>query len=96
MEHTDIASRIEECVNNLYTATNNEDIKVINETLSNFISIDNFQYLKMLMYKSSFSNVKFYAANALTNLITENYLTIELSEKIEMYDNLLSYIVNIV
>ena len=93
MDDSNLILEIEECCDNLYKATNNQTIQEINQILSNFISLKNFDKLKVLLYQSSSKNAKFYAANALTNLITENYLSVEISVKLEMYENIMNFIV---
>ena len=93
MVDSNIVHKIEECCNNLYKATNNQTVQEINAILSNFISFKNYDLLKVLLYQSTSKHAKFYAANALTNIITENYLSVGIEDKIEIYENLIAFIV---
>ncbi len=92
----DVVLKIEEYCNMLDNkSAKNDDIQEMNRVLTEFSSHQNFYYLKHLLFNSLSPKAKFYAANSLITIITQNYLTIPLSDKIEIYDSLLSYIVNI-
>ena len=95
MDNENIINEIEENVNKLYSSTKNEEIHIINEILTKYIQIENFDLLKALLYKQSSNFSKFYASNALITIITNNYLTIKLNDKIEIYDNLINFIVKL-
>jgi len=75
-------------------SSNPEDIKNSDEQLTKFIKFENFEILKLILYQSTYSQAKFYASNSMTTIITQNYLSVSLNDKIEIYDNILMYMVN--
>jgi hypothetical protein len=92
-----IVMKIEEYCNMLDNkSAKAEEIQNMNRILTEFSSFQNFPYLKMLLYQSSSQKAKFYAANSLINIVTQNYLTITLEDKEEMYTSVLEYIVKII
>jgi hypothetical protein len=91
MEHLSV---LEEFCEKLNSGRNSLEIKEANDFLTSFVTLANFQTLKILLYKSNLSSAKFYAANSLTQLITQNYLTVDLDQRREIYDSILMYIVS--
>jgi hypothetical protein len=88
-------AKIEECCNMLDNKSiRPEDINSCNLILTNFASLRNFNTLKFLLYKTNSHKAKFYALGSIQNLITQNFLSIELSDKIEIYEYLLNYLVS--
>jgi hypothetical protein len=95
-EDIQIVMKIEEYCNMLDNKSiQAEEIQNMNRVLSEFSNFQNFPYLKMLLYQSSSQKAKFYAANSLINLVTQNYITVTLEDKEEIYTSVLEYIVKI-
>lgn len=89
-------SEVEKCCNSLDgKSAQSEEIMKINAYLTAFMKFENYENLKVILYQSSSPKAKFFAANALISLITQNYLSISLTDKIQMYDSLVDYIVSI-
>lgn len=87
-------AKIEELCNMLDNKSiRSEDIKNFNLILTDFASIKNFSSLKFLLYSTQSPKAKFYASSSLQNLITQNFLSVEINDKIEMYEYLLNYMV---
>ena len=87
-------AKIEECCNMLDNKSiSSEDIKNCNLILTNFASLRNFNTLKLLLYNTNSPKAKFHALSSIQNLITQNFLSVELSYKIEIYEYLLNYMV---
>lgn len=95
-EDIQIVMKIEQYCNMLDNkSVQPDDIQNMNRVLSDFSTFQNFHYLKMLLYQSSSQKAKFYAANSLINLVTQNYLTVTLEDKEGIYTSVLDYIVKI-
>ena len=96
MEQSEILTKIESLCNLLDSKSCKlEDIQNMNKILTEFMIFENFKILKPLLYNSSSLKAKFYAANSLINIMTQNYLSIEISDKIEIYDYIFDYLVRL-
>ncbi len=96
-QEVQIVMKIEEYCNMLDNKSAlTEEIHNMNKILTEFANFENYEYLKMLLYHSSSAKAKFYAANSLLSILTQNYLTISLEDKEQMYISLLTYIVNLI
>lgn len=91
-----IYKEIECHINNLYvpspTITN---IANANSYLLSFISMGNFSHLKRILFDSTNANLRIYAGNGLTDLITKYYLSLPLNEIEEIYSYLVSNLVSL-
>jgi hypothetical protein len=88
-----ILQKLSETCDKLYTSGNSHEIQAINTELSNLIDFKNFELFSSLLCNSTSIYAKFFAANALKTLITDNYLSIPDNAKITIYENLLTIIV---
>jgi hypothetical protein len=92
---TTLIQKIEEYCTKFYSPKNNSERCEADEFLTKLMQIENFEIFKQLLYNANSTYAKFYAANSLIILITNNYHTIKLLDKLEIYDSVLKYIVSI-
>jgi hypothetical protein len=96
MENSEVISKIESvCCLLDSKSCNLDEIQKMNKLLTDFMSLENFKFLKLILFNSNSLQAKFYAANSLINITTEYYLTVEISEKIEIYEFIFNYLVKI-
>lgn len=94
--HIDPITQLEAYCNLLDSkSVNSVDVKRMNEYLTQFMTYGNYESLKLILSTSESAKAKFYAANSLFNIMTSNYLTIEITDREGLYDFLLNFIVNI-
>ncbi len=94
MDNSQMISKIESFCLLLDNKTSNlDEIQKMNKILTEFKTLENYKLLKILLFNSKSLQAKFYAANSLISVTTENYLSVEISEKIEIYEFIFNYLV---
>ena len=93
MENDKIFGELLDNCNKLYTSKSHEEIKKADEFLTNFINLENFFHLKNFLFVSNNFYTKFYACKALTVIISKNYLSINLENKVDILNNLQNILV---
>ena len=88
------AAGVEQLVEGLYKPIVGCDIKEINNLLIKIVeNPGKIGLLKFLLYHSSSTYTKTFAANGLFQLFTMNFLTVDLTTKCEIYEFLIDFIV---
>jgi hypothetical protein len=93
MDQNSLSKQLEDSCIQFYKTVNNEERAILNQALMDFIKIENYETIKILLGQSTNSNVRFYAANSLCTLFTQNYITISSQEAYSVYEDLLNYLV---
>ena len=94
MDLKSLYSKLEDYSDKLYNKHNNlEDYNTINKFLMENIKIDNLYIFKELLQNSANITTRFYAANSLIKIITDNYLSVSLENFSDLYVYLISLIV---
>lgn len=80
--------------NTIYTAKNSQEIKKADEFLTNFIQIQNLETLNKVLFYSNNDYLQFYSSKALNILVTRNFITIPTNFKIQMLNDIQSFLVS--
>jgi hypothetical protein len=95
MDNLIIQKQLEEYCIKFYATTDQQERQTLDKTLTEFVKYENYETLKSLIGCSNNPYVRFYAANSLILLFTQNYLTIPAMEAYKVYEELLEYLVTI-
>jgi hypothetical protein len=93
MEQNNLSKQLEESCIQFYKTANTEERTLLDQALTNFIKIENYESIKSLLGESTNPYVRFYAANSLITLYTQNFITISSQEAYSVYEDLLNYLV---
>ena len=95
MEQNNLSKQLEESCILFYKTTSSEERTVLDQALTGFIKLENYEVIKSLLGESTNPCARFYAANSLVMIFTQNYLTISPQEAYGVYEDLLNYLVSI-
>jgi len=83
---------LEDSVIRFHSTTNNDERKNLDIFLSQSISTENIYIFKEILFDSNSPYSKNYAANSLIKLITQNFISVNIQFKEELYTFLAEYI----
>ena len=88
------AKQVEILVESMCKPSSNNNFKEINTLLTKFFEdFEKINLMKFLLYYSNSLYTKMYSSNAIFNLITKHFLSVELTFKLEIYEFLINFIV---
>jgi hypothetical protein len=94
MEPINLSKQLEEYCIQFYKTTDQAERKLLNIALTDFIKLENYEIIKTVLGESTNHHARFYAANSLVQIFTQNYLTIDANEAYSIYADLINYLVN--
>jgi hypothetical protein len=89
-----LVKQLEEFSNKFATKVSTHEVNMIDRFLTENIKLQNFEIFNYLLSNSSYQSSRFYAANSLLQLLTQNYLTIPCEVVIQLHNYLLEFIVS--
>lgn len=90
------AKEVENLVERLYKPSETSKIKEINDSLTKtFHDAEKIGLMKFLLYHSNSFYTKMYAANSIYQVVTDHFLSVDWKTKLEIYQFLIKYIVNL-